>query len=220
MLIPVMGIATPLQITTGAGIIGNVSVKNSWQLKTHNIVMQKKDFSCGSASLATILTYYLSSPTDESEIINYILHTGDLEKIIERKGFSLLDLKRFAKHKGFIAQGYRMNLEDLIQFNVPVLLPIVVNGYRHFVIYRGEKNGRIFLADPSFGNITLPASQFKKAWHAYQNVGMVITKRGYKAEKGKILTIKDEDEIYISGLILRALTETITPLFIAHPMEW
>ena len=78
-----------------------------------------------------------------------------------------MDLKEYAQHKGFVAQGYRMDMKSLFDMKAPVLLPIVINGYRHFVIYAGYRDDRVFLLDSKFGSITMFPYSFKKAWYAY-----------------------------------------------------
>ncbi len=213
--------ATNVPIIVGNRIIGQKNAKSYWSIRTKNIVMQKLDYSCGSAALATILTYYLDDKTAESSIISYLLNHGDLKAIIKRKGFSLLDLKEYAQHKGFVAQGYRMDMKSLFDMKSPVLLPIVINGYRHFVIYAGYRDGRMFLLDSKFGSVTMFPSVFKKAWYAYENVGLVITKNGYKNIKSIIpLMISKEREIFIrDSLMINTINRTM-PFSLHNPLAW
>lgn len=213
--------ATDVPIIAGNTIIGQKSVESYWDIKTKGIVMQKLDYSCGSAALATIFTYYLDKKTTENNIINYLLNHGDLKAIIKRRGFSLLDLKEYTQYRGLTAQGYRMNMESLFDMKVPVLLPLVINGYRHFVVYTGHKDDRVFLLDPTFGSVTMLTDEFKKAWYAYENVGLIITKNGYQHSKNIMpLIIFKERKIYVRNSLMTNIINRTIPFFHYNPLEW
>src|SRR4029077_10081261 len=57
-----------------------------------NVVRQHYDFSCGSAAVATLLTYNYGHPVEEMNVLNAMYEAGDKAKI-RREGFSLLDMK-------------------------------------------------------------------------------------------------------------------------------
>ena len=65
------------------------------QLQFRNVIRQAYDYSCGSAALTTLLDYYLGRNLEERQVMEGLLHFGEAEKIVERRGFSLLDMKRF-----------------------------------------------------------------------------------------------------------------------------
>ena len=47
-----------------------LSTPITWQaIQKKNVVKQNVDYSCGSASLATILTYFYDQPTTEAQVI-------------------------------------------------------------------------------------------------------------------------------------------------------
>jgi predicted double-glycine peptidase len=170
----------PLRVTIGAfgsGLSANINigvkVKSLKEIRSANVVMQEFDYSCGSAALATLLGY-LNDPVDEKEVIDTILKTGDIEKIIKRRGFSLLDLKRFAETRGFRAEGYGSDLNSMAALNHPVILPIIINNYKHFVVFLGIRGNRVYLADPSKGITTMPLYQFEAVW--FKNAFLLITK--------------------------------------------
>ena len=60
--------------------------------KFKNIVRQAYDYSCGSAALTTLLDYYLGRNFQERHVMEGLLEYGETEKIVERRGFSLLDI--------------------------------------------------------------------------------------------------------------------------------
>ena len=37
-------------------------------------------------------------------------------------------------------------------------------GFKHFVVYKAYKDGRVYVADPSLGNISFDESRFKEIW--------------------------------------------------------
>jgi predicted double-glycine peptidase len=91
-----------------------------------------------------------------------------------RGGFSLLDMKRFAESRGFRAEGFRsLSLEELLEQKSPIV-PINERGDPHFVVVRGLRDGRIELADPAFGNRSMPVERFREAWQ--DGIGFVVTR--------------------------------------------
>jgi len=192
---------TPIQVyinVGGAGVIGiNTEVESRQEARAKNLVYQQRDYSCGAASLATIFNFYLQSPVQEIEIIESILKSApNIRQIIERKGFSLLDLKRFAEGKHFRTVGYRLDFEDLVNLGVPAIVPIIPQGFRHFVVFRGADKERVYLADPSRGNITVPIYQFKDEWYNFTNVALVINPpEGIKTEHP--MKVSELDKVFV-----------------------
>jgi len=162
-------------------------------LEHMRIVIQKYDYSCGSAALATILKYYLAEEFEETHVIHGLLRYGDKEKIIERRAFSLLDMKMFLNTIGYQGAGYLAEIEDLEKLNMPCILPLEIFGYRHFAVFKDILQGHVFLADPYLGNTSYPINQFKKLWS--QNVVFIVYPSG--EEKLTLLQLKNDDLRYI-----------------------
>ncbi|OIJ74018.1 MAG: hypothetical protein A2V21_306925 [Deltaproteobacteria bacterium GWC2_55_46] len=161
---------------TAGGMAFTKEIRNVWEMRTSGVVMQKFDYSCGSAAMATLLNI-LGDTVREDEVIDGILRKGDIAQIVARKGFSILDLKRFASERGYKAEGYKADgIEELAKANTAVLLPIVINNYKHFVVFRGIKGDRVQLADPAKGNLTLPVYQFSDYW--YENIFLLVNREG------------------------------------------
>lgn len=59
------------------------------------IVRQAYDYSCGSAALTTLINGYVGAQLTEQQTMDGLLRYGEYERIIERRSFSLLDMKRF-----------------------------------------------------------------------------------------------------------------------------
>ena len=158
-------------------------VKSLLEMRHEHVVIQKFDLSCGAAALATLLNYQHSDPVSEREVAKELIRREEylqnpaLVKI--RQGFSLLDLKRYVEQRGYAGIGYgKLTLEDLIE-RAPVMVPIQTHGYNHFVIFRGLWDGRVLLADPAWGNRTMPVDAFEQMWLTYPDfgkVGFVVTR--------------------------------------------
>lgn len=151
-------------------------VRSLMQLRNDSMVRQQWDLSCGAAVVATLFTYQLGAPVAEREAALGMLHVGDARLVRARLGFSLLDLKRFAASRGFEAAGYGdLTLDELVAM-APVVAPMRVFGFGHFVVVRGRRGDRLLLADPAFGNRTMTTDAFLQAWPS--RIGFVIYPRG------------------------------------------
>lgn len=152
-------------------------VRSLLEIRQDKVVVQQWDLSCGAAALATILNYQHGDPVTEKEVAIGMM--GRLEYIENpsivtyRQGFSLLDLKRFVDQRGYNGVGLgQLEFDDLV-YNAPIIVPISMHGYQHFVVFRGVEEGRVLLADPAFGNRTLSRNRFEKLWLAFPEVGRV-----------------------------------------------
>ncbi|MBV7314081.1 C39 family peptidase [Shewanella sp. NIFS-20-20] len=132
--------------------------------KFEHIVRQHTDFSCGAASLATILKYAYGQSVTEEQVMHGMLAHADM-KLVAEKGFSLLDMKTYLQQMNYRGRGYRIGLDELTQLRVPVILLINDQGYNHFVVFRKIWAGEIYLADPVLGNRILPIETFLSQWN-------------------------------------------------------
>lgn len=137
------------------------------ELRDRHLVRQRADFTCGSAALATILTYQYGIPVSEQTIIHSILASGKSLEEARADGFSLLDLKKFAAAHGLRSVGYSgTELAKLMRFNAPALVPVNIKGYRHFVIVKDVRDGQVFIANPALGNMRMPYKDFLAVWQS------------------------------------------------------
>jgi predicted double-glycine peptidase len=181
-----LGVTAAGRLTAAAIVIAGLAaapaqargpVKSLLEMRRENVVIQEWDLSCGAAALTTVLNQQLGDPVTEKEIatalINRKEYIEDPRLVQARQGFSLLDLKRVAEERGYVGVGYgKMELDDLVE-RAPVMVPIVANGYNHFVIFRGRMGNRVLVADPGFGNYTMRADKFEHAWIDYPEFGRV-----------------------------------------------
>jgi hypothetical protein len=144
---------------------GVKNIRTLKEIRGEGVVRQRWDMSCGAAALSTVLTYDFKDDTPETAIVVWILHRVDPVRVQARGGFSLLDLKHFAQARGYHAEGFSgMSIEDLAAEKTSVITPIRLKGFDHFVVVRGIVEGRVILADPGFGNLTMKVGQFQKLW--------------------------------------------------------
>jgi hypothetical protein len=89
---------------------------------------------------------------------------GDQAKIRE-VGFSMLDMKRYLESIGYRADGFRITLDRLADMRVPAIALITRDGYRHFVVVKGLKDGKVLVGDPSRGLEIHDRKDFEGWWN-------------------------------------------------------
>ena len=171
--------ATGLSAQIGIGDSGlraDRPARSMKDLRDQNLVKQRFDFSCGAAALATMLRFGFGDEVSESQIL-IDLFTGlsdDDKRTAERTGFSLLDLQRVARARGYHAEGFRLEPEQLAMLGGPVIVFIEPRGYKHFAVLRGIRGDRVYLADPSRGNIRMPVYTFLNSWVQGDGKGIIF----------------------------------------------
>ena len=161
----------------------SVYPKNRKELSRENIVMQRRDFSCGAAALATVFKYYWRQPVTEELFLTLIarrLTRAELEERI-RNGLTLTDLKNAAQTVKYSAVIGRLTLEKLAESKLPLIVGITVNDYDHFVVVRGVVDDYVYLADPIYGKQRIPTDLFAERWQ--ENAILAVIKPGAKPMK-------------------------------------
>ena len=145
-------------------------------LRDQDVVKQRFDFSCGAAALATLLRFGFAEDITEARILVNLfdLPTEAEKDERRRKGFSLLDLQRVADARGYNAQGFRLEPDQLPLLGGPVIVFIEPRGYKHFAVLRGVRDGRMYLADPSRGQVRMPAERFLDSWVQPDGKGIIF----------------------------------------------
>lgn len=154
-------------VTIPGGAGGTFTVNRVTSLKEaryRSTIHQQYDFSCGSAALATLLTYHYQDTVSEPEVFRWMFENGDQAKI-QRMGFSLLDMKSYLEAHGYQADGYYMSLDKLAEAGVPAIVLINLKNYRHFVVVKGVTDKRVLVGDPSAGVKIIPRDEFEKIWN-------------------------------------------------------
>jgi len=146
----------------GAGIY-TVGVTSFREAKFKTVFEQQYDYSCGSAALASLLTYHYDNNVSEQVVFKEMYEKGDQEKI-QKKGFSLLDMKHYAESHGYRADGFRFGLDKLLEVGVPAITLVKNDDYMHFVLIKGVTDKEVLVGDPSLGVKAVPRSQFESMW--------------------------------------------------------
>ncbi|WP_243989495.1 C39 family peptidase [Thalassolituus sp. C2-1] len=166
--------------------------------KFNNVVRQAYDYSCGSAALTTLLDFYLGRNFQERQVMEGLLRFGETERIVQRRGFSLLDMKRLVTALGHPSGGFKAEAKDLLELDHPAIAPIEYAGFKHFVVIRAVYENRVYLADPALGNISFTLSRFLEIWD--NNVLFIVFPNGHKPASG--LELREEDMRYVSDFII------------------
>lgn len=143
----------------------------SWKAqRDFGIVKQDLDFSCGAASVATLMNNFYGQNLTEEEILT------KMDKTQMRASFD--DMQRIMPELGFEAKGYALSFEQLVQLKIPVIVYLKYRKNDHFSVLRGIDENTVWLADSSWGHVAMSKAQFLDAWQ---------TRDGEMA--GKILAI-------------------------------
>jgi predicted double-glycine peptidase len=192
-----------------------VTVKPLVEQKYRNIIHQAYDYSCGSAALTTLLNGYLGRKFTEKQVMDGLLKFGEYDKIIQRRGFSLLDMKRLVTALGHPSGGYKGTIEDLKKLDHPAIVPIHYANFKHFVVVKKFKDGRFFVADPALGNISFPEHRFVDIWE--NNVMFIVFPNGFRPQS--TLELTEEDLRYIDDQTINQLAFASLHLFEKQMVE-
>ena len=195
--------ASPVELRT------DVRVEPLVEQKYRNIVRQAYDYSCGSAALTTVLNYYLGRTLSERQVMEGLLHYGESERIVQRRAFSMLDMKRLVTALGYPSGGFRATIDDLKDLDHPAIVPIEHAGFKHFVVLRTIRDGRVYIADPAVGNLSFTLAQFEQTWD--DNVLFIVFPGGDKPLDN--LELKEEDLRFVDEQTMTLLALERMPVF-------
>ncbi|MCE8010252.1 C39 family peptidase [Halomonas daqingensis] len=158
--------AAPVQF---AGVVpGTVVTKEVQSIRERrfeNLVEQETDFSCGAASLATILKYaYGWTDVTEETVLVGLMEVADPERV-RQLGFSLLDLNNYVQSIGLRGRGYEIGPESLDEVSIPVIVLLDLDGYEHFVVMKKARGDRVYIGDPALGNKVMDRDDFLASWN-------------------------------------------------------
>lgn len=128
----------------------------SWKtFRDARVVKQNFDYSCGAASLATLLNGYYGQQITEIQLLqamgkNYRASFADMERVLPQFGFK--------------ARGFAANWQQLTRLKIPVVVYVHYRRDEHFSVLRGISADTVWLADPSMGNRTFSRQQFLTMW--------------------------------------------------------
>jgi hypothetical protein len=113
---------------------------------------QARPENCGPAALAAVCRHYGIAAT-EVELAALAGTTAE--------GTSMWGLQQAARHKGLVADGWKLRVGELPRVPKPCILYFHAG---HFAVLMGVSARSYFLADPSLGQIVVPRSWIEKRW--------------------------------------------------------
>lgn len=141
----------------------NIGITSYAERRFKTILKQQYDFSCGSAALASLLSFHYEDTVGELEVFADMWKHGDQQRI-QKQGFSLLDMKLYLERRGYKADGFKIGLEELVRADVPAITIINNHGYLHFVIIKGADQSTVLLGDPAVGLKRVDLPTFIELW--------------------------------------------------------
>ena len=157
--------------TLGIGLV-------SWRdLPFQTVKHQAFDYSCGSAAVATLMTYAYDIPTSEKDVFEEMFAKGDQAKI-RREGFSMLDMSNYLNAHGLEAKGYKITETSIDKYKLPFIALINNKGYNHFVVVKTMESNRILVGDPNTGNSDYTKDGFSQIWNG---LALIVTNDASKA---------------------------------------
>ncbi|MDQ2805226.1 MAG: cysteine peptidase family C39 domain-containing protein [Pseudomonadota bacterium] len=138
-------------------------------LRYEATVPQRFDYTCGAASVATVLTYYWDRPTTEADVIRVLRQRYSLDEIARRRetGLSFDDLIFVAGGLGFQAQGAKISPDQLPDLQGPVIVQLTSPKFQHFAVLRQVGQQVYYVSDPIVGQLSMGAAEFRAEFTGY-----------------------------------------------------
>jgi len=162
VLTPPSARAEEFAMLTGGGL-ARLDIQNYKERKFITTVRQEYDFSCGSAAVATLLSFHYDRQTSEQDAFTAMWAVGNKKRIREL-GFSLLEMKGYLKALNYRSDGFKLTLDRIREIGVPGIALINTNGYRHFVVIKGVTSRKVIYGDPALGITSKSRKAFEKTW--------------------------------------------------------
>ena len=150
----------------------------SWsEMRDKNLTKQEYDYSCGAASLSSILEHYYGlKNASEKEILDTVLLKKGIDinqkeeiqfddEMKQKAHLSFYDMVGYAEDRGFRAFGLAVDLPALYELKAPVIIYVKVRNIEHFSVLKGIDSKFVYLADPSFGNIKVSVAKFVEMFY-------------------------------------------------------
>ena len=203
------------QVMVADGALYRMNVISVRDIPFRTVVRQQYDYSCGSAALATLLSYHYGVKVSEGEVFKAMYESGDHDKI-KSVGFSLLDMKRYLDSRGLPSDGYRATFEQLEAANVPAILVVKTGTYRHFVVLKGVTDDKVLIGDPALGLRRYSRAEFMAMWNGiafaiHARPGTTIAFN--QAEEWRPWAVAPLDDVVQSELSISSFTRELPPIY-------
>lgn len=125
--------------------------KNDENKNFDGIVVSDDSYSCGPASLATVLNRFGMNLT--------LKEVSQFTDTTEEKGTSMLSLINASKHFGFDAAGARLDVCDLKE---NYIIHMNIDGNEHWTVFKNITDDYVFLMDPNEGHVNFTLEEFNR----------------------------------------------------------
>ena len=171
-------------------------------LNEKHVVMQKYDYSCGAASLATLMRYYFGDDVTEQFLLDTVkgMFSEQEYEVIADRGLSFLELSKVSESLGYQSASVRLKLSALPKLKGPILVYVETVDYKHFAILRGVQGRYAYLADPSRGNIRLSIDAFSEEW---KGESFILGREDFGVPLRHSLSIFDPQDFHSKASIFR-----------------
>jgi len=164
------------------------------------IIQQQNDYSCGTATIATLIQGLYGKKITEQEVVDIILKDKNetTVKEIKEKGYSLLNLQNGSTQLGYKAMWRKIAPQHLPMIKQPVVVLIGLKSeFPHFVVLKGVRDGEAYLADPIRGNIRMSYDKLieegiNDKYPSWYVMATQTPKTGWR--KNSILALSDNKE--------------------------
>ena len=141
------------------------------------LTRQQAGFDCGSAALATLLSFYTDRAVEPDDLVRSQSFTTDEWQRVRREGFSLSQLADMAAALKVEPSVTRLPRRALLSVPLPVLVYLRLPTGPHFSVLTGVAGQRVTLADPTQGALMWTLNQFLRAW-APDGQGLLLSVKG------------------------------------------
>lgn len=198
-----VAVAAAISGCDGGGALRSDRPMSYVALRYEATVRQTEDFTCGGASLATILTYYWATPTSEDTALATLKTRYSAARLhhLSEKGLSFDDLIYMANKLGFSAEGAKVPVNQLPSLAGPVIVHLNKGKFQHFVVLRRVGKGVYYVSDPIVGELTMHANEFEAQYTGY---ALAVWKSDANLPTRSVLT-NPRDGIRVSDALRRAI---------------
>lgn len=156
------------------------------EMRMRGIVQQAIDWSCASASVATLVADKFGVEVAEQPLFDLIVaplaEDPAALRRIEQEGMTAAHLLEMAHALGFQGQGVRRSLDGLLSAELlPVIARITESDpndderiVQHWVVVSRIDGGRVLIRDPLRGNRRLPTYAFASRWLNGESKGFLF----------------------------------------------
>jgi len=165
-------------------------------IRWEGVVKQDLDFSCGIASVATILKYHFGEVdiTERQLLQDFIkdLSQEELSEVFE-KGASLAQLGDFLIERNLVIRNWRLEIDELKRLTkvLPAIVYLETPDFRHFAVVRGISDYQVLLADSARGNVKLTIGSFLKVCNGRR--ALLVAQNQHELKKALLQTPDPQD---------------------------